>query len=103
MKKWTKVGMFCGILGIFLMFSGGCASSKESEAGTMPAGGDSAKKTVTVTTTFLMDMTETIAGDTVNIEQIIPAGSDPHLYIAKPQDYDKFSEADLVLYHGLHF
>jgi len=42
-------------------------------------------------------------GDTVNIELIIPAGEDPHLYTAKPEDNKKLQSADLVLYHGLHF
>lgn len=69
--------------------------SKENTAGD--------KKNVVVTTSFLQDMTEQIAGDTVNIELIIPAGEDPHLYVAKPEDYTKLKEADLVLYHGLHF
>ena len=64
---------------------------------------DKDKKTVVVTTSFLQDMTEQIAGDTVNIELIIPAGEDPHLYTAKPEDNKKLQSADLVLYHGLHF
>ena len=56
-----------------------------------------------VTTSFLQDMVEQLAGDTVNVELIIPAGEDPHLYVAKPEDYTKLSSADLTLYHGLHF
>ena len=60
------------------------------------------KKNVVVTTSFLQDMVEQIAGDTVNVELIIPAGEDPHLYVAKPEDYTKLSSADLTLYHGLH-
>ena len=44
-----------------------------------------------------------MAGDTVNLEMIIPAGEDPHLYVAKPEDYTKIEKADLVVYHGLHF
>lgn len=63
----------------------------------------SEKKTVTVTTSFLYDMVNQLAGDLVNRELVIPAGEDPHLYIAKPQDLDKIAKADLVLYHGLHF
>ena len=50
---------------------------------------DKDKKTVVVTTSFLQDMTEQITGDTVNIELIIPAGEDPHLYTAKPEDNKK--------------
>lgn len=61
------------------------------------------KKTVTVTTTFLEDMVKVLAGDKVNIELVIPAGADPHLYEPKPQDLEKLKKADLLLYHGLHF
>lgn len=61
------------------------------------------KKTVTVTTSFLEDMVHQLAGDLVKVDLIIPAGEDPHLYIAKPQDLDKVNKADLLLYHGLHF
>lgn len=61
------------------------------------------KKTVTTTTSFLYDMVNVLAGDAVNNELIIPAGEDPHVYTPKPQDLVKLKEADLVLYHGLHF
>ena len=61
------------------------------------------KKKVVVTTSFLADMVDQIAGDTVDVDMIIPAGEDPHLYIAKPEDFKKLEGADLVLYHGLHF
>lgn len=63
------------------------------------------KPTVTVTTSFLYDMVKQIVGDTdsVNIELIMPAGSDPHVYTPKANDAEKVLKADLVLYHGLHF
>ena len=61
------------------------------------------KKKVVVMTSFLNDMAMQIAGDTVDLDMIIPAGEDPHLYIAKPEDHDKLLNADLVVYHGLHF
>ena len=61
------------------------------------------KKKVTVTTSFLYDMVETLAGDDVDLNLIIPAGEDPHLYVAKAEDLRKIQDADLVLYHGLHF
>lgn len=64
---------------------------------------ESDKKKVTVTTSFLYDMVGQLAGDYVKRELIIPAGEDPHLYVAKSQDVKKIAEADLVLYHGLHF
>ncbi|MDU1828126.1 MAG: zinc ABC transporter substrate-binding protein [Anaerococcus sp.] len=61
------------------------------------------KKTITVTTTFIADMVNELIGDKADIELIIPAGEDPHLYVAKPEDLKKLKDADLVLYHGLHF
>ncbi len=44
-----------------------------------------------------------LAGDAVDRELIIPAGEDPHLYVAKPEDLRKIEKADLLLFHGLHF
>ncbi|WP_162011253.1 metal ABC transporter solute-binding protein, Zn/Mn family [Streptococcus sp. S784/96/1] len=61
------------------------------------------KPVVTVTTSFLDDMVSELAGDLVERQLIIPAGEDPHLYTAKSSDLKKLQEADLVLYHGLHF
>ena len=48
-------------------------------------------------------MTKELAGDYVDIDLVIPAGEDPHLYVAQPADLKKLKDADLVLYHGLHF
>lgn len=58
---------------------------------------------VTVTTSFLNDMVKVLADDYVRRDLIIPAGEDPHLYLAKASDLTKLQSADLVLYHGLHF
>ena len=78
---------------LFSVGCGGTAGDKSADA----------KKTVTVTTSFLQDMTKTLAGDYVNVELIIPAGEDPNLYVAQPADLEKIKKADLLLYHGLHF
>lgn len=64
---------------------------------------DPDKKTVTVSSTFLRDMVRVLVGDAVNLQLIIPAGEDPHLYKPLPADRKKITDADLVLYHGLHF
>ncbi|MGH2119919.1 metal ABC transporter substrate-binding protein, partial [Aerococcus sp. L_32] len=79
---------------------GACTSDGESASD----GGDAADKkpVVTVSTSFLRDMVEQLAGDQVTVETIIPAGEDPHGYLARPRDLKKIQGADLVLYHGLH-
>lgn len=89
---------------------GGKPADTKSQTGSQAGSGkmqedkkDMAKKKVAVTTSFLYDMVNQLAGDLVEREIIIPAGEDPHLYVAKPEDLKKVTEADLVLYHGLHF
>lgn len=89
---------------------GGKPADTKSQTGSQTGSGkmqedkkDMAKKKVAVTTSFLYDMVNQLAGDLVEREIIIPAGEDPHLYVAKPEDLKKVTEADLVLYHGLHF
>lgn len=61
------------------------------------------KKQVTVTTSFIADITKQLAGNLVDIAIIIPPGEDPHQYVAKTSDLKKLTDTDLVLYHGLHF
>ncbi|WP_018659717.1 metal ABC transporter solute-binding protein, Zn/Mn family [Allofustis seminis] len=98
MKKFIKT-LFSAFFVFMLMACGNGKSDKKVED--KGASGD--KPTVTTTTSFLYDMTKQLAGDKVTVELIIPAGEDPHLYEAKPEDLEKLSSADLVLYHGLHF
>lgn len=61
------------------------------------------KPTVAVTTSFLEDIVNQVAGDLVTQKLIIPAGEDPHRYTAKKSDLEKLQTSDLILYHGLHF
>lgn len=85
------------LLGVMLLTGCGKTGGSGETASQMT------KKKVTVTTSFLYDMVNQLAGDMVDKELIIPAGEDPHLYVAKPEDLKKISEADMVLFHGLHF
>lgn len=96
------------ILTIFLILSslvacGNNQSKPTSNKAETSTNEQADKKTITVTTTFVEDMVNELIGDKANVNLIIPAGEDPHLYVAKPEDLKKIKEADLVLYHGLHF
>ena len=97
---------------LFAAVLAGCqapaTTNQSSQSSTAGAGATSnqasaEKPVVTATTSFLADMVKQIAGDTVTVETVIPAGEDPHLYIAKSGDLNKIEKANLVLYHGLHF
>lgn len=89
------------LLGASLLFACGQGKSNEKTANTAEKTSD--KSHVVVTTSFLSDMVKNLAGDKVDVDMIIPAGEDPHLYEAKPQDLEKIKQADLLIYHGLHF
>ncbi|MDK6234016.1 metal ABC transporter solute-binding protein, Zn/Mn family [Aerococcus sanguinicola] len=96
MSKWLKtLGLL--VVGVFVL----SACSKGSDQQKSQAEGG--KLNVVVTTSFLNDMVQQLAGDYVSSNMIIPAGEDPHLYEAKPQDLEKLKGAELLIYHGLHF
>lgn len=91
MKRFVN---FVALL-LSLIILGACGQKANQEVGGKPK--------VAVTTSFLYDMVGQLAGDEVERELLIPAGEDPHLYVAKSSDLTKLQSADLVLYHGLHF
>ncbi|WP_156020991.1 metal ABC transporter solute-binding protein, Zn/Mn family [Streptococcus ruminantium] len=91
MKKiFLSFALLLSLIGL-----GACRSSQTQEG--------SSKPRVAVTTSFLNDMVHQLAGDEVERDLLIPAGEDPHLYVAKSSDLSKLQKANLVLYHGLHF
>lgn len=100
-----KLFMFLALATMLLTACGSkdAKSDKTTTSKTETTQTDNKKKVVTATTSFLYDMVYQLAGDLVERQLIIPAGEDPHLYVAKPEDLKKLESADLVLYHGLHF
>ncbi len=53
------------------------------------------------TTGMIADVAREIAGEHAQVEQLMGAGVDPHLYAPTRTDIQKLMEADLVLYSGL--
>lgn len=66
------------------------------------AGQEDGRLKVVVTTTIIADVTKELAGDLVLVEALMGPGVDPHLYKASAGDVKKMSEADMVIYNGLH-
>lgn len=52
---------------------------------------------------FLADIAQNIAGDHLQIDTLIPVGSDPHAYELTPRDAAKLADADLLLINGAGF
>jgi manganese/zinc/iron transport system substrate-binding protein len=57
---------------------------------------------VVTTTGIIADVAQRIAGPHAKVEALMGPGVDPHLYKASESDVRRISEADLVLYNGLH-
>ena len=60
------------------------------------------KTQVVTTTTMITDLVKNIAGDVVEVNGLMGAGVDPHLYKASAGDVTKLSNADIIFYNGLH-
>ena len=88
-----KVTLFIAVLAIFLTACND--QSAETDDRTQ----------IAVTTTFLYDMVSVLEEDVdhFNLELIIPAGEDPHVYQPKASDLRKINESDFILYQGLNF
>ena len=87
----TRVVLWCSAL----ILLSGCS---EEPAG---GGGINAKPSVVATTGMIADVAREIAGEHADVEQLMGAGVDPHLYAPTRTDIQKLMEADLVLYNGL--
>ena len=57
---------------------------------------------VVTTTGIIADVAQRIAGPHAKVEALMGPGVDPHLYKASESDVRRLSEAELVLYNGLH-
>ncbi|MBY5958051.1 zinc ABC transporter substrate-binding protein [Membranicola marinus] len=63
---------------------------------------ESGKLKVVTTTTMLTDLVKNIGGEVVEVEGLMGAGVDPHLYKASEGDVSKLFGADIIFYSGLH-
>ena len=78
---------------ITLITLAACAPAQNRQSGRL---------NVTVTTTMLLDLTQQIGGDCVNVQGLMGSGVDPHQYRASAGDVIKMQQADVVIYSGLH-
>ncbi len=57
---------------------------------------------VVTTTSMITDLVKNIGSDMIDLQGLMGAGVDPHLYKASASDVTKLSEADIIFYNGLH-
>ncbi len=65
-----------------------------------PPASEEDTRLVAATTTMVADLVRQIAGDTVEVEALMGAGVDPHLYKASPADGAKMNRAKVIFYNG---
>ena len=63
---------------------------------------ESGKLKVVTTTSMLTDLVKNIGGDLIEVNGLMGAGVDPHLYKASEGDVNKLFQADVIFYNGLH-
>ena len=63
---------------------------------------ESGKLKVVTTTSMLTDLVKNIGGDLIEVNGLMGAGVDPHLYKASEGDVNKLLQADIIFYNGLH-
>lgn len=85
MKKW--------IIGILLLMLAGCAGAPAEEA-------NSDKLQVYTSFYAMYDFTRAIAGDYADVENLVPAGVEPHDWEPSPADMICLEEADVFIYSG---
>ena len=51
---------------------------------------------------MIADIARNIGGDKIEVQALMGAGVDPHLYKATPGDIRKLNNADIIFYNGLH-
>lgn len=67
------------------------------------ASADSSEKlNVVATTGHIADALANIGGDAINLTGLLGPGVDPHLYVPTESNVSTFSNADLIVYNGLH-
>lgn len=71
----------------------GCSANTESGSSTL---------NIVATTTMLADSTKNIAGDKATVSGLMGPGVDPHLYVATQGDVQTLTNADVVVYNGVH-
>ncbi|MFD0964532.1 metal ABC transporter solute-binding protein, Zn/Mn family [Pseudofulvibacter geojedonensis] len=85
--------LLIALLSILVLFS--CKKEEKKK-------GINAKLKVVATTSQVTNLLNEVAGDLIELEGLMGAGIDPHLYKASEGDVTKFFNADVIFYNGLH-
>ncbi|PGY06460.1 zinc transport system substrate-binding protein [Bacillus sp. OV166] len=92
--------LICALI-IFLMMISGCSNAVQTK-GEKGSGGT--KKLQIVTTFYPMYyFTQKVAGNSANVELLIPNGAEPHDWEPTAKDMAKIQDADMFIYNSRYF
>ncbi|MAZ73070.1 MAG: manganese transporter [Flavobacteriaceae bacterium] len=91
MKILQQIAVSVLLLSVFIS----CKNDVKNDEG-------SKKLNIVTTTTMITDLVKNIGGGHVEVNGLMGAGVDPHLYKASEGDVNKLYNADIVMYNGLH-
>ncbi|MCC7449495.1 MAG: zinc ABC transporter substrate-binding protein [Anaerolineae bacterium] len=69
----------------------------------MAAHAQANKLKVVTTTTILLDIARSVAGDKVDLAALVPPDGDPHEFQPSPNDVKQVADADLIFVNGVGF
>ena len=84
---------FCNLFVVSLFMLLLACETKKTQGG---------KLKIVTTTGMIADGVKNIVGNHAEVISLMGAGVDPHLYKATQGDIQKLSEADIIVYNGLH-
>lgn len=99
-KYFSKLSFLAFLFVLFTCFVA-CNGDKTAEKADNQANTDKKIKIV-ATTSMLEDAVKNVVQDKADIQSLMGAGVDPHLYKATQSDLGKLSKADIIFYHGLY-
>jgi zinc transport system substrate-binding protein len=82
--------------------AGNAAGNNGSSAAPEAAADKPAAETLEIKTSFypMYEFTRHVAGELAHVENLVPAGMEPHDWEPTPQDMAAISEADVLVYNG---
>lgn len=106
-RSWIQTTLPSTLAVFAALVAAGCGPTDggdaDSNANAKAIGGIEDRKVRVVTTTnFVTDLVTEVGGDRVQVDGLMGAGVDPHLYKATAGNVGRISDADVVFYVGLH-
>ena len=86
---------FIIILTLITLALTGCGNSASNSGTAAPV--------LLTSTTILADIARHVAGDRLEVDSLLPIGSDPHSYQATPQDVAKLAKSKLLIINGANY